>query len=158
MKEILGNNLETVFDFFDFKAIKTYQNINDKTDFAQVWEMEDDTLENLNNIPDELWTDDFGWYRCAEGSNMGEINRRYKINNHYITAWDGVGREQQEEENKMLVVDDRYDLNPRKYDNLLQYFCEEVGASTKKNVTALATDLAKQNNIKLSELFTKYQG
>ena len=156
MKEILGNNLETVFDFFGFKAVKTYQSINDKTDFAQVWEMDDVTLENLNNIPDELWTEDFGWYRYAEGSNMGEVNKRYNINNHSIKAWDGSGRKNQEEENKTLSVDDRW-VKPRKYSSLLEYFCEELGASTERNVTALATDLAKQNNIKMSKLFKKYQ-
>lgn len=155
MKEILGNNLETVFDFFGFKAVKTYQSTNN-TDFAQVWEMDDDTLDSLNNIPDELWTEDFGWYRYAKGSVMGEVNRRYNINNHYIAAWDGAGREEQEEENKDLSPDDRW-IVPRKYSNLLEYFNEEIGASTEKNVAALAIDLAKQNGIKMSELFIKYQ-
>lgn len=156
MKEILGNNLESVIDFFGFKAIKTYQSTKDNTDFCQVWEMDDETLINLNNIPDEIWVEDFGWYRYAEGSNMGEVNKRYSINNHYIKAWEGAGREDQEEENKTLPVDDRWN-EPRKYHNLLEYFCEELGASTEKNVTALAIDLAKQNNMKLSELFKKYQ-
>jgi hypothetical protein len=50
MKEILGNNLEVVMDFFGFKATKTYQNTKENTDFCQVWEMDDETLENLNNI------------------------------------------------------------------------------------------------------------
>ena len=43
-------------------------------------------------------------------------------------------------------------------DNLLSYLCDEVGASTFKNVCALTIDLAKYNNMKLSELFEIYQG
>jgi hypothetical protein len=87
---------------------------------------------------------------------MGIVNKRYSINHHYINAWDGAGREDQEEENKSLSLDDRW-VEPRKYHDLLEYFCEEIGASTEKKVTALAIDLAKQNNMKMSELFKKYQ-
>lgn len=158
MKEILGGNLEKAFERFGINATKTYQGNGDKTDFSEVWEMSDIEFEKLCDITEEEWSGNDGWWRSAEGSNMGLVSRRYNINNHYIKAWDGVGREQQEEENKTLAVDDRYDSDPRKYDNLLQYFCEEIGASTEKNVTALAIDLARQNNMKLSELFARYQG
>jgi len=83
--------------------------------------------------------------------------RRYNINHHYINAWDGYHREENEKENKTLPVDDRC-IDLRKYDNLLQYFEYEIGATTEKNVTALAVDLAKYNNMNLGELFIKYQG
>lgn len=156
MKEILGNKLEAAFEFFGISAVKTHQSSNDKTDFAQVWELDNDILENFNNISDKEWTKDFGWYRYAEGSNMGEVSKRYNINNHYIMAWDGYGREDEEKENKELPPEYRIHT-PRKYNDLLEYFCEELGASTERNVTALAIDLAKQNGIKMSELFKKYQ-
>lgn len=156
MKEILGDNLEKVIEVYDIKAVKTYQSNNTTTDFRQVWELEKKDFDKLCNISDDDWLDDYGWYRYAEGSNMGFVDRRYNINNHYIKAWDGVGREDWEEENKKVSPDDRW-FEPRKYSNLLEYFCEEIGASTEKNVTALAIDLAKQNGLKMSELFKKYQ-
>lgn len=42
--------------------------------------------------------------------------------------------------------------------DLLQYLCDEMGCSSPRNVCALTKDLAKYNNMKLSELFLKYQG
>lgn len=156
--EILGDELDEVMKFFELSATKTYQNTNEHTDFRQVWEMSEYTLNHLENIPEDIWTAaGYGWYRYAKGSVMGPVHKRYCINHHYIKAWDGAGREDQEEENKHLTPDDRY-FQERTYDNLLDYFCEELGASTEKNVTALAIDLAKQNGMKLSELFKRYQG
>jgi len=157
MREILGDKLEKVMEIYNINATKTYQNNSDATDFRQVWELEDNDFERLCNIPDEDWKDDYGWFRSADGSNMGSVNKRYNINNHYINAWDGYGREIQKEENKSLPPDDRW-VEPRKYFDLLEYFCEELGASTERNVAALVIDLAKQNGIKMSELFKKYQG
>ncbi len=156
MREILGDNLEKVMEVHNINAMKTYQGNKTNTDFRQVWELEDEDFEKLSNISDDDWLGDYGWYRYAEGSNMEIVDRRYNINNHYIKAWDGVGREDWEEENKKVSPDDRW-FEPRKYSNLLEYFCEELGASTERNVTALAIDLAKQNGIKMSELFKKYQ-
>jgi hypothetical protein len=46
----------------------------------------------------------------------------------------------------------------REYDHLLQYLCDEIGASVEKNVMALAMDLAKMNGLTLAQLFKKYQG
>jgi hypothetical protein len=156
MKEIIGDNLEKVMEVYNINATKTYQSSNETTDFSQVWELSEDDLEKLCNISDDNWLYEYGWFRSAEGSNMGVVHKRYNINNHYINAWDGAGREDQEEENKSLSVDDRL-IEPRKYHDLLEYFCEELGASTEKNVTALAIDLAKENDMKVSELFKKYQ-
>lgn len=156
MVEILGGSLEKVLNQFNIIAIKTYEGLTHFDSKTQIWELEDVDFKKLCDISNDEWKEDYGWFRCSKGSNMGEVNRRYNINNHYITAWDGSGREKQEEENRRLSPDDRW-FEPRKYHDLLQYFCEELGASTEKNVTALAIDLARQNNMKLSELFKKYQ-
>lgn len=40
----------------------------------------------------------------------------------------------------------------------IAYLCDEIGASTEKNVCACTVDLAQQNNMTLSELFKKYLG
>jgi hypothetical protein len=98
----------------------------------------------IEAYPDNAW-DECAW-QYAIGSNMGGVYKRYKINNHYVIAWDGTRRE--------------YGRNNdyREYDHLLQYFCDEIGASTEKNVCALAIDLARQNGMTMAELFKKYQG
>lgn len=149
MKEILGGQLDQAFIDLNINAKKTYQTKQDNTDFEQVWELSDEDYEKLCNLTEENWKDNWGWWRGAKGSNMGSVNHRYNINHHFIEAWDGRGREHSKS--------DRYWAS-RKYHNLLEYFCGEIGASTEKNVTALAVDLAKQNNTTMAELFSKYQG
>jgi hypothetical protein len=44
------------------------------------------------------------------------------------------------------------------YSDFVDYCCEQIGASTERNVCAVAMSLAKLNNMTLGELFTKYQG
>lgn len=160
MKEILGANLDKAFVELGIEAKKTYQAKKLHHDFQeeyQVWELSDEDFTRLDNVSNDEWNDDWGWWRWSNGSNLGSVGQRYNINGHYIVAWDGCRREDNEEENKTLPPDGRWTM-PRKYSHLTEYFCEEIGASTEKNVTALAIDLARQNGIKLCELFEKYQG
>jgi hypothetical protein len=77
---------------------------------------------------------------------------RYNINHHYITAWDGIQRE-----DYLKKKNNKY-FRERKYENLLEYFCNEIGVSQEKNVCALSIDLARKNNITMGKLFMKYQG
>jgi hypothetical protein len=158
LKEILGAELDQTLKNLNINAKKTYQIKNKNGEYCedyQVWELTDENFQELDNASD--WKDDWGWWRYADGSNMGAVNRRYNINNHYIKAWDGTGREDLEKENKNLSPDDRY-IKERKYKNILEYFSEEIGASTERNICALAIDLAGQNNMIMGELFNKYQG
>jgi hypothetical protein len=156
MKEILGGELDQAFIDLNINAKKTYQAKDDTTDFGQVWELSDKDYEKICNIKEKDWKDNWGWWRGAEGSNMGSVSYRYNINHHYIIAWDGYHREENERENKKLPLGDRW-IDERKYDSLLSYFCDEIGASNGKNVCALAIDLAEQNNMTMSELFNKFQ-
>jgi hypothetical protein len=154
MKEILGEELELAYTEFGIKAVRKYMS---KENGYQVWELTDKDFKKLNTIPEKDWRAEYGWWRYAKGSNMGTVEARYTINNHYIKAWDGCFRKEMLEKNKSLKPDDRYQRD-RKYDNLLQYFCYEIGVSQPRNICALAVDLAKQNNITMAELFNRYQG
>lgn len=150
MKEILGAELDTAFQELDISAIKTYESQKTYNEYAylekyQVWELSEKDFERISNMNDADWKDAWGWWRYAEGSNLGSVHRRFNINNHYIYAWDGYKR-------------DKYNDIERSYKCLTLYLCNEIGASMERNVCALAVDLARMNNIKLSELFTKYQG
>lgn len=160
LKEILGAELDNTFAELGIEASKTYEIKNKPWKYCenyQVWELSDEDYEKLCAISDADWKDDWGWWRLAEGSNLGCVYVRYNINNHYIKAWDGVSRLDFYEENKSLKPEDRY-WAERKYSTLLEYFCDEIGVSTEKNVCAVATDLAKQNNMTMAELFVKFQG
>lgn len=159
MKEILGAELDLAFKELGIPATKTYEVEKLHYEYQekfQVWEMSDEDYERICNMGDAGWKEDWGWWRGAEGSNLGFVHRRYNINGHYIIAWDGRHADW-EKENKTLKPDDRWPME-RKYDYLTQYYCDEIGASTDRNITALSVDLARQNNMKMSELFRRFQG
>lgn len=105
-----------------------------------VWEVLDSSFKTLCDEPDDIegaW-DNCGWRHCI-GSNMDGVNNELIVNGHPLKCW--------------------YDSDDKpEYDNLLDYLLEEIGCSQPKNICALATDLAKFNGLKLSELFIKYQG
>jgi hypothetical protein len=144
VKEIFGGRLETVMTDLNLDAIKTYEGRTEYWESLQVWEPSEEDLKKLLDVQEEEWNNkEYGWFRISDGSNMGSVSRRYKINGYYIKAWDADGF--------------RY-YRDRTYKDLLSYFSEELGASQPRNVCALAIDLAKQNGMKLSELFKKYQG
>lgn len=153
MKEILGGNLDKAFKELGISAVKTYEGDTSLDDLTQIWEVNEKDFDKLCNIEDDDWKREWGWWRSSEGSNMNHPLSEFSINKHIIVAWDGTNRI---EEDKAENEDDRY-LFPREYSNLLEYFCDEIGASQPRNVCALATDLARINNMKMSELFKKYQ-
>jgi len=150
MKEILAGSLDSFIERSGINAMKKYA----KDGRYQIWELEESEVDKLCQTNDDDYKNN-EWWRSADGSNMGAINRRFKINNHYIKAWDGSSRIEMEEENKHLPICDRFSA-PREYSGLSEYLCEEVGASQPRNVCALCVDLAKQNNISLAELFRKF--
>lgn len=154
MKEILGGNLEKAFEELYIDAQMTYMGRTILDDNTQIWEVEDKDFERLCELEEEDWKTDWGWWRSAEGSNMFNELDDYIINGQSIIAWDGTNRVESEEEED---EEDRWWFE-REYNSLFEYFCEEIGASQPRNVCALAVDLARINNIKMSELFQRYQG
>lgn len=154
MKEILGGDLDLAFKELNINAIKTYEGNTHLDDVTQIWEVQNEDFEKLCNMSEDDWKYEWGWWRSAEGSNVCNPLSTFIINKEKITAWDDDNRL---EADKAEDEDDKY-LFDREYSNLLEYFCDEIGASQPRNVCALAVDLANINNIKLSELFKKYQG
>lgn len=90
------------------------------------------------------WPEYWGWWRYAQGSNMGFPDVEFVVNDAVMLAWDGPRQEE------------KFGIE-RKYNDLLEYLREEMGVSTERNVTALAVDLAKHNGYTLAELFATYQ-
>lgn len=151
MKEILGGNLEQAFERLDIDAHMTYMGRTILDGNTQVWEVGDEDFKRLCDVDEDDWKKDWGWWRSAEGSNMCNPLENFIIKGQEIIAWDGTGRLEAEEEGEDWWY-------KREYSCLLEYFCEELGASQPRNVCALAVDLARINNMKMSELFQKYQG
>lgn len=164
MKEILAERLQPLFKNTSLRGECTYRG-----GLYEVWEVSDEDFKIMCDMSEE----DFrkvcpdGMWRSSDGSNLGVPDIDYVINNNKIVAWDGTGRRDyfkdfckdcSDREDGMCCATER-DINEchgeRRYGSLLEYLCEEVGASQPRNVCACVVDLAKENGIKVSELFNK---
>lgn len=68
MKEILAQNLQSLFDNASLTGVKTYGG-----KIYEVWQVPDDTYESMCNMSDEEFEKlcPEGMWRSANGSNMG---------------------------------------------------------------------------------------
>lgn len=149
MKEILTSG-DCKIDFQRLGINPTLTYGNDETEY-NVYELSEDEFEILCNEPDIEGTwENCGWRHCT-GSNKGFVNNTLSINNKELKCW------YEEEFEEDLDELEEEEFKPE-YEDLLTYLCDECGCSTFKNVCALTTDLAKVNNLKLSQLFKEYQG
>ena len=176
MKEIIGENLRGIFKKLGLDAILTYSGKIGGWSHFEVWKITDEVLEKISDISDEEWDalcqdiSTNSWWRYSEGSNMGKINGIFTINGQKIVAWRNKYKVEDlfteyyfelDEAEKAEYTDAEDYVNTwlaRGYRNLMEYFCEELGASNERNVCALATDLAEYNGIGLGELFAIYGG
>ena len=149
MIEILGGNLEQFFANVDEYGIES--RLTYKGDMYEVWEVDDDLFEEICDMSDEKFEElagEDGWWRSANGSNLGTPDTKVYINGEELLGWGGEPWEDEDE-------DDEFEIYAY---SLTEYLCDVVGASQPKNVCALAVDLAKYNDMTMGELFTKYEG
>lgn len=144
MVEILGKNLKQFFDTIDNPpndAEVTYAG-----DRYEVWEVSDDLFIKMCNMSEEEFVEMAGedvWWRSSIGSVLGAPDTEFNVNGNDLVAWDSPIYESKK---------------GNKYESLSDYLCNCVGASLPKNVCACAMDLAKYNDMTISELFEKYEG
>lgn len=144
----------------DFKrlGIKARQTYNG-ADYG-VCEVTEDEFKILYDEPNDVFGtwEDCGWRYC-KGSNQEKPTQKILIKNKEIVAWYGDSYDFDSEEEKRPYLEKHNGIiSLEKFPDLLQYLCYEMGVSQPRNVCALTTDLAKYNNMKLSELFKQYQG
>ena len=144
MKEILGKNLKKFFDTIDNPpndAEITYAG-----DKYEVWKVSDELFEKMCNMTEEKFIGIAGedaWCRQSYGSNLGYPDAEFEVNGKNLTGWDSP------------IYDSKIG---NKYENLSDYLCNCIGVSQPRNVCACAMDLAKYNDMTMSELFEKYEG
>jgi hypothetical protein len=171
MREIIGENLQAFFDNMVIPATKTYSGHIGHWPHFEVWEMSENYYRAICDISDEVYEQvapEDSWWRGANGSNMGIPAIYFTVNGKRLKAWYGARRygcyreyflENKEEQAAYTGPDEYVSFHmPYKYRDLMEYFCEELGASTERNVCALATDLAKYNDMTMAELFERYGG
>lgn len=169
MTEILvWGNPEKDFARLEVEAKQTYIPVVRENYFFSVpavYEVTEQDLDKMikEEMPFEVkdkWVE--ACWRHALGSNMNLYSGdhpicRYNVKGRYIKAWDGLGRTKALEDVNGNTSHPDYCYPNRKYRTLLEYFCEEIGVSTERNVCALAVDLAKLNDLTMAELFKNYQ-
>ena len=117
----------------------------------QVYEVSDEDFKKMSDDASTRSMDDGNWkaggWRWCEGSNQGEPNATLIVKGEELRC-------------RAEPVEDDEEEEPyySDYIDLLEYLEMEKGCSSFKNVCALAKDLAKYNNMTMSELFRKYQG
>lgn len=154
MIEILTmGNIEDDFRRLGITLRETYNG----SDYG-VCEVTEEEFKKLCDEPDDLYGawEEGGWRYC-KGSNQGIPTKKVLIMNKELVAWYDDSLDFDSEEEREEYLKDNNDVS-EKFHDLLQYLCDEMGCSQPRNVCALTKDLAKYNNMKLSELFLKYQG
>ena len=166
MAEILGGGgLYKAFRALGINATRTYKR-REKPRY-EVWELSKDDLKKLEYTSE--WNEEWGWWRYAKGSNMGTPFDFFTVNCKELIAWDGPKREDLRDdwmdESDSEKAAYHYSFKeyeetqyPHVYDSLLDYMCEELGASVERNVCALAVDLARANGMTMAKLFETYEG
>ena len=156
MKEILTfGDLTKDFNRLGVELRQTYK--GEDYGVCEVTEEEFITLDNDKPEREDTW-EEGGWRYC-KGSNQIEPNQKVLINNKEIIAWyDGSNDFDSEEEREYYLSQHKGIMPLENYKDLLTYLYYEMGCSQPRNVCALTKDLAKYNNMKLSEFFKKYQG
>ena len=103
----------------------------------QVWKISKEDYENLCSVSDSDWEESWGWWRYADGSNLGAVSHTCIINGSKLKVWNA---------------------SRDFYTDIIEYLSEEIGATSESNVCACTVDLATQNGISLSDLFKTYYG
>ncbi|EKS4345091.1 hypothetical protein QB607_003095 [Clostridium botulinum] len=145
MKEILTMGDVTK----DFKRLGVEVRQTYKGEDYGVCEVTDAEFKILYNEPEDMegYWEDGGW-SYYESSNQAEVNYILKVNNQKLKCWYNPLEDEFEDDEPYIP----------EYYNLLEYLCDHMGCSKPSNVCVLTKDLAKYNNMKLSELFKRYQG
>ena len=144
MKEILGNKLKRFFDIVDPHYSEAEITYSDYGKY-EVWEVSDKLFKKMCNMTEEKFEEIAGeeaWWISSDHSVLGCPDTYFTVNDAELLAWDSP----------IYSSKKGHD-----YSNLTEYLCDCLGASSSKNVCALATDLALYNNMKMSELFDTYE-
>ena len=166
MAEILaGGGIKNAFKALKIDARMTYKGSSEP--YYEVWEL---TKKDLKVLEEALeWPDKWGFWRFAKGSNMGTACSLFTVNGKELIAWEGARREdlrdQWDNEPDEEKAAHHYSFTeyeefwkPHTYNSLLEYMCEEIGASMECNICALAVDLARTNGMTMGRLFEVYEG
>lgn len=172
-KEILDMGKENGFTtlrmtFEDKNAVgRTACNVFEisEEEFYKMDDYEDEYSIHFDNEEHPLWKKEWGWYRYAEGCVLErrEPTIHANINGNELVVWydsdamrDDINDWREEEEYKDEPTQNLmayWIAEHCNYSDLFSYCSDMWGASTEKNITAIAVGLAKMNKMSLADLF-----
>lgn len=153
MVEILGKNLKQFFDTIDNSPNNA--EITYAGDRYEVWEVSDELFAKMCDMSEEEFVGIAGedaWWRQSKGSNLGYPDSTISVNDRNLKCWS------RENDCYYSYRSQGKEMIRKKYKSLSDYLCNCVGVSLPRNVCACAMDLAKYNDMTMSELFEKYEG
>lgn len=153
MIEILGGDLDLAIKELNVKAVKT-ATVTKKIKKYQVWELDENNFEILCDVDENEWKDNWGWWRSANGAVISPIEK-CTINGIEVFGYHNEALAELNEELQKEEAEEDWSYPYQIYTDLFEHFSEARGASQPRNVTALAIEMAKANNMKLSELMIK---
>lgn len=145
MREILANNLQSLFDNTSLNGKCTYRG-----NTYEVWEVSDEDFKIMYDMTEEEFEKvcPNGMWRSSDGSALYSPNYTVIINGKKLLGW----IKEQDIYGACIAVGKSY-IKEKEFRSLLEYFCDYIETPQPSNVCALAVDLAKANNMKMSELF-----
>lgn len=144
MYEILVfGEIQNDLDRLGIKARETYSNIpSNGYKKIRVYTLDEKNFEilckdaEIDDSGKNVWKDGAWFY--AEGSNMDEPDVYITVNSQKLLGWS-------------------LDYYDEKFDSITDYLYKTFDVSTIKNICSLSVDLAKYNDLSLSDLFSKFQ-
>ena len=170
-KEILNfaeeEGFKTIRMTFEYKSESRYH------DDFNVFEISEEEFEKmcngykdwfeLENDTRPAWKDEWGWWKSAGGCNLeGSPTIHADINGNEVIVWydsdamrediqDWIDDGEKEPVQNLMAY---WIAEHCKYKDIFEYCSSMWGASTEKNITAIAVGLAKLNNMSLANLFS----
>ena len=139
MIEILGNDISKGLEAFGIEAKNTYK--SKETELC-VWEMDSDNFERLDNISDDDWNMEYGWWRSARCLYEGSELKEYKVNGLVMNGYIN--------EDCSIYYDDNFK-------SFTDWLISIFDLGSERNVAAFATSLAEDNEVTLAMFMKAYQ-
>lgn len=157
-KQIIGQNLDLAFKELPVEAVKMYESKeNEFGSKYQVWELTESEYEKLEQVNDDSWKVEYGWWRNG-GTNMdGSETLEFNINGNTMIGFKNE-YSWYHSEDYLSELDEDEEPSLPSYSNFSDWFEEYMGLSKSENLTYFAHSLAKYNKMSKAEFLIKFEG
>lgn len=138
---LAGIGFANAVKVFNLQANRTFSNGT-----YEVWEVDEQDLQRIEQIPETNWSSDFGWYRCGNSCFENTLPMIFIVNGKMMFGFDGETTLEESDNN----------VKSREYENLTAYLKHELGCSKVTNIACVCADIATKNMMTMANLFEEY--